>query len=213
MASTLTDPRVLVSLRDPVDRLWSQFRFIKTRFGPIPEDMTFEEYADRSVRVWRAGEPPTPDTLPFWHLAGGMYADHIEPWFDVFGDSFRVVFFEQLVAAPKRTVSDVADWLGLDPTPVAEFSFSVENRTVPIRSTGLQRMALFMNREDLLGRHRRLKAPLRRLYYSVNRRRGVDTMPPSVEAHLRTIVAPANARLAAMLRARGYEDLPGWLES
>jgi hypothetical protein len=213
MTSVLDRPRVLVSLRDPVDRLWSQFRFVKTRFGPVPEDMTFEEYAERSERVWREGLPRSPETLPYWHLAGGIYADHIEPWFEEFGDAFRVVFFEDLVADPARTVTDLARWLAIEVTPISTFTFSVENRTVPIRSAGLQRMALLANREELLGRHRRLKAPLRRVYYAINRRRKSDTMPPEVEGHLRDIVAPANERLAAILTARGYVDLPAWLRS
>jgi Sulfotransferase domain len=213
MAGLLDDPRIIVTLRDPVDRLWSQFRFVKTRFGPVPESMTFEEYAERNERVWREGLPLEPDIVPYWHLAGGMYADHIEPWFDVFGDAFRVVFFEHLVARPAATVIELAEWLGVDPAPVRGFTFSVENRTVPVRSAVLQRVALFANREDLLGSQRRLKAPLRRLYYALNRRREPDAMPPAVEAHLRNIVAPANERLARQLTERGYVDLPAWLRS
>jgi len=110
-------------------------------------------------------------------------------------------------------VLDLTDWLEIDRAPVDAFSFSVENKTVPIRSTALQRVALFLNREDLLGRHRRLKAPLRRAYYTINRRRRDDEMSPATAAHLRSLVAPANERLAEMLSARGYENLPAWLRT
>lgn len=211
MAELLDEPRVVVSLRDPVERLWSQFRFVKSRFGPIPESLTFEDYVDRSERVWRDGAPLTPETLPYWHLAGGVYADHIEPWFSTFGDLFKVVFFEHLAADPAVTVGELVGWLGIDVTPVGSFSFSVENRTAMFRSALLQRAALFLNREDLLGRHRRLKAPLRKLYHAVNRRRDHEAMPESVRRHLRDLYAPGNARLAAQLSARGYDDLPAWL--
>lgn len=211
MSSLLDDPRVIVTLRDPVDRLWSQFRFVKTRLGPIPESMTFEEYVERNERVWREGAPATPETIPYWHLSGGMYADHIQPWFDVFGDAFRVVFFEDLVSDPATTVGSLADWLDVDPEPVSTFTYSVENRTVPVRSAALQRIALLANRESLLGRHRRIKAPLRRFYYALNRRRGASGMSPDTEEHLRSLVAPANERLAGQLKAQGYVDLPDWL--
>jgi hypothetical protein len=213
MASLLDDPRVVVMFRDPVDRLWSQFRFVKTRFGPVPDDMSFDEYVESNERVWREGRPLTPETVAYWHLTGSMYADHIQPWFDVFGDAFRVTFFEDLVDRPKDVVLDLAGWLGVDREPVDGFSFSVENKTVPIRSTALQRMALFLNREDLLGRHRRLKAPLRRAYYTINRRRRDDEMSAATAAHLRSLVAPANERLAEMLIDRGYEQLPAWLRT
>jgi hypothetical protein len=213
MTDVLGTPKVVVSLRDPVDRLWSQFRFIKTRFGPVPDEMTFEEYADRNERVWRDGLPLTPETTPYWHLSGGVYANHIAPWFDAFGDDFRVMFFEHLTARPAATIEGLARWLNIDTAPIASFSFSVENRTVPVRSAALQRIALLANREDVLGRRRRLKAPLRRVYYALNRRRSTDAMPPAVEAHLRELLAPHNERLADQLTARGYVDLPSWLRS
>ncbi len=213
MANLLDDPRVIVSLRDPVDRLWSQFRFVKTRFGPIPESLSFEEYVERNERVWREGLPLQSETVPYWHIAGGMYADHIEPWFDVFGDAFRVMFFEHLATDPAGTIVDLAGWLGIDREPARSFTYTVENRTVPVRSAALQRIALLANREDLLGRRRHLKAPLRRLYYAMNRRRDADVMAPETRAYLRTLFAPANERLAQQLTARGYAELPPWLRA
>jgi hypothetical protein len=213
MHEVLGHPRVVVSLRDPVDRLWSQFRFVKTRFGPVPESLTFDDYVRRSEQVWRERRPLTPETVPYWHLAGGHYADHVDPWFEGFGEDFRVVFFEHIASDPRKVVADLADWLGIDRGPVASFAYSVENRTVPIRSQLLQRAALFLNREDILGQRRRLKAPLRAIYYAVNRRSGGETMSPETREHLRALFAPANARLAAALRERGYADLPAWLSS
>jgi hypothetical protein len=164
MREVLGDPKVILTLRDPVDRLWSQFRFVKTRFGPVPDAMTFEEYVERNERVWRDDAPLIPAIVPFWHIKGGAYADHITPWFDGFGHDFRIVFFEDLARDPAEVIDGLASWLGVDRAPVRSFTYSVENRTVQTRSAVLQRMALFLNREELLGRHRRLKAPLRRLY-------------------------------------------------
>jgi hypothetical protein len=211
MAGLLEAPRVIVSLRDPVERLWSQFRFVKTRLGPIPESMTFEEYVERSERVWRDGATLTPETMPFWHLAGGVYADRIEPWFATFGERFRVVFFERLAADPAAVVEDVAGWLEIDREPVRSFRYTVENRTTMFRSERLQKMALFLNREDLLGSRRRLKAPLRKLYYTVNRRQDDGAMPADVRRHLQELYAPENRRLAAVLTERGCAELPAWL--
>jgi hypothetical protein len=121
------------------------------------------------------------------------------------------VFFEHLAADPAGVIDGLAGWLGIDREPVGSFRYSVENRTTMFRSERLQRAALYLNREDLLGRRRRLKAPLRKLYYAVNRRAGDDVMPAPVRRHLQELYAPENARLAALLTARGYVDLPAWL--
>lgn len=211
MQQVLDEARVILTLRDPIDRLWSQFRFVKTRFGPVPESLTFDEYVERSERLWRDDAPLTPETVPYWHLKGGMYADHLDPWFAGFGDRFRIVFFEDLAAAPAAVVDGLAAWLGIDREPVATFTYSVENRTVGFRSQLLQRAALFLNQDSLLGSRRRLKAPLRKLYYAVNRQRATETISPATRRHLEELYSPANARLAAALSARGYDELPAWL--
>ncbi|GIU97220.1 MAG: hypothetical protein KatS3mg013_1023 [Actinomycetota bacterium] len=211
MRRLLGRPRVVISLRDPVERLWSQFRFTKSRLGPVPETLSFEAYVERSEHIWREQAPLTPETRPWWHLAGGVYADHIEPWLESFGGDLRVVFAEHLAEDPRAVVVDLARWLGIDEVCVRSFTFSIENRTELVRSRLLQRVALFLNRERLLGGRRRLKAPLRRAYYALNRRRTPETMDPATRRHLEELFAPHNARLASILRAHGYEDLPAWL--
>jgi hypothetical protein len=49
MRRLLGRPRVVISLRDPVERLWSQFRFTKSRLGPVPETLSFEAYQAQVV--------------------------------------------------------------------------------------------------------------------------------------------------------------------
>ena len=44
MRSTLDRPRVIVMFRDPIERLWSTFRFMRSRLASLPDGMTFEGY-------------------------------------------------------------------------------------------------------------------------------------------------------------------------
>jgi hypothetical protein len=208
---SLERPRTVLSLRDPIDRLWSQYRFAKTRMGPIPASMTFDQYVDRSLRVRREGQPLTPDNQPYWHLSGGFYVEHISAWLDAFGDDLRVVFFEQLADDPATVVVGLCRWLGIDETPAGGFTYSVENKTEQFRSGLLQRTALALNSERLLGSRRRLKAPLRRLYYAINRRPPRESMSDEVRKILQAEFGPANHALSEVLRSRGYTDLPDWL--
>lgn len=208
---SLEHPRIVLSLRDPVDRLWSQYRFVKSRMGPLPGSMTFDQYVDRSLRVRREGQPLTKENQPYWHLSGGFYVEHIPAWLDAFGDDLRVVFFEQLAEEPVTIVQGLCRWLGIDEAPASRFTYSVENKTEQFRSRFLQRAALAANSERLLGSRRRMKAPLRRLYYGINRKPSRDHMSDEARTLLQAEFGPANDALSAALRSRGYTDLPDWL--
>jgi len=202
---------VIVLLRDPVDRLWSTFRFMRTRLADLPPDMGFGAYVEACMAVRERREPLSRENTLYWTIQGGCYDDHLDPWLDAFGDRFRAVFFERMTADPASTTHDLCEWLGIDAGQAASITYSVENKTVPVRSAALQRLALAANRESILGRRRRLKEPLRKVYYALNRRAEGEHMPPETRAALDEVFAPGNDALARRLVRLGYTDLPGWL--
>jgi len=212
MREVLGAPRIVVMLRDPVDRLWSQYRFTRSRMGDLPQEMSFEDYVARCLEVRRTGEPLTPENRLFRAVQGGFYAEYLDPWVEIFGDDFRLVFFEHLVDSPQRVFTALCQWLGITSDP-SSITFSVENRTVPVRSRALQRIALAANSERFLRNRRRLKEPLRRLYYAINRRPSSSVMPADIERMLREEFEPGNRALASKLADLGYRDLPDWLTS
>jgi hypothetical protein len=211
MRSSLDDPRVIVMLRDPIERLWSTFRFMRSRLAALPEDMSFEGYVAACRKVREGREPFSQDNRLYWTIQGGFYGEYLDPWVEGFGEDFRLVFFERMAADPERVTGDVAGWLGLDPTAAANVTYSIENRTIAFRSKLLQRAALAANKEGRLGNRRRLKEPLRQLYYRVNRKPEAERMAPDTRRGLELLFMPGNAALADRLRALGYTDLPGWL--
>lgn len=211
LRATLERPRIVVSLRDPVTRLWSFYRFVKSRMGPLPESLPFADYVAESLRVREEGAARTEENRAYWALSGGFYVETLVPWLEAFGDDLRVVFFEHLAERPSAVVADLCRWLGIDERVAETLTYSVENRTMPIRSKALQRVALALNDERLLGRRRRLKAPLRKLYYAVNRKRGAERMPPEAARSLTELYRGSNAELGELLRSRGYRDLPAWV--
>ena len=211
MRETLPGVKVLVLVRDPVERLWSTFRFMRSRLADLPPDMTFEAYVDECRSVRERREPLTAENRLYWTIEGGFYDEYLDPWLDAFGDRFRVVFFERMAADPAATVRELSRWLEVDPSAADDISYSVENKTVPVRSSALQRLALAINSERLLGGRRRLKEPLRKVYYAVNRRPEPESMAPRIRRDLEDLFAPGNEALARRLRELGYEDLPAWL--
>ena len=213
MQATLPESKVVVLLRDPVDRLWSTFRFMRTRLADLPPEMTFEGYVEACRAVRDRREPYTAQNRLYWTIQGGFYDEYLDPWLEEFGDRFRVVFFERMAADPAATVRGLSEWLGIDADASASISYSVENRTVPVRSALLQRLALVVNREGLLGSRRRLKEPLRKAYYAVNRKAEPERMAPATRRQLDDLFAPGNDALARRLAGLGYTDLPGWLSA
>jgi hypothetical protein len=212
MDSLLPDVRMLVSFRDPVQRCWSWFRFVRST-ARIPKDMSFADYLDRCEELHRDDVDGTRDNQPFWGLGGGCYDTWLEPWLEVFGPRFRVAFFEDVIRDPRTVVEGVCGWLGIDQAVCADFRYSVENKTVQYKNKQLQKAALSVNRrtETFFAEHPQLKRVLRGAYYRVNSEDSQDRLGAAERRRLEEFYAPHNQRLAASLAAAGVLDVPDWL--
>lgn len=104
-----SDARILVVLRDPVSRAYSNYRF-SVAHGL--EKMTF-------LQALRA-EPERLDEAkfstsvsPFAYRKRGNYIDYIETYLEIFNSSqVRVLIFEELVNSPQE-VQALYQWLGV----------------------------------------------------------------------------------------------------
>lgn len=210
---TLWDPRMILILRDPVDRFWSYYNFVRAQTR-ISKDMGFDEYLETCLRLRRDGADGRRENFAYGALAGGFYADHLDDWLKGFGHRLRVVFFSDLVSDPQATVAELCRWLEID-APVADrFDYRVENKTTQYRNRALQRVALAVNRRGRRFFRDRpgLRRALRGGYYAVNRdRRDNRVLDARHRARLQEIYADSNARLADQLQREGYPDLPKWL--
>src|SRR5262245_52623249 len=181
MAERLVDPHVILVLREPVARAVSFFKYQKVRLR-FPEDLPIEQYLAEADRF---GPDDFHDPAHERYMAyqGGCYADYLPDWLEVFGTAqLRIVWFEDLVAAPTRVLSSVASFLGLDPSLLPSEALSSENRTTGYRSAWLQRLALDGNDrlERLFRRHPTAKQRLRALYYRLNGTPAHDVIPEPV---------------------------------
>lgn len=210
---TLPDARVLVLLRDPVERFLSYHAFVRSRVR-IPRSMDVEAYLDACLWHRARGIDGDREHLAYWGLSSGRYVDFLAPWFRTFGPRLRILFFEDLASDAAGTVARTCGWLGVDAAPVSGFDLSVENRTVGYRNPALQRAALGVNRAGrrFFGRHRGLKRGLRHVYHRVNGEAPHGERATSAQrARLRELYADANRELAALLIAEGVSPLPSWL--
>jgi sulfotransferase family protein len=207
---TLPDPRIVLTLRDPVDRVWSIYTHARG-IGKLPAGMSFDGYVEECERQHRIGAPRRKRAREYWSIRGGMYADYLPDWLEGFpSDRLRIEFLESFAPDPAGTIRGLCSWLGIDTSCVDAFDLSVENRSVTYRSRLLHRFALTLNRR-LLRDRRRLKAPLRRVYQAINASRRPEIMPSEAREHLVELFAPSNARIRQLLLGRGHTGLPRWL--
>lgn len=211
MRTLLPKPRVVLMLRDPVARLWSAYTFGKSRGG-----LTESDDPDVFLTRWEQGraEDIASGRRPrASHLSAGWYADWLPDWFDTYGDDLRVVFAEHLAADPRAVVSDLCMWLDLDIGPVHGIDVGVHNPTLQPRSRGFARVAYRTRRRTnrLFAAQPLVRSALRQVYRSVNTTDQTERLPGPTRDRLTALYAPSNATVSALLRDRGYTDLPGWL--
>jgi len=119
------DAKLIVTLRNPVDRAYSAFQM--SRRERLEECESFEEaialeeqrLAGELERVRRDPRynPPLPPPLGYWsYLHRSRYADHVARWLKVFPrEQILFLRFEDIAADPSGELDRVHDFLGLPP--------------------------------------------------------------------------------------------------
>lgn len=217
---TLPESRVILSLREPVERLWSAYwsqsysRRLQDNALRDGLDPEFDSFLARCEAVRDGLVEPSrgdPDWVALRLFQGGHYADWLEAWLDAFGPRLRVVFFDDLRADAEGVTRELLAWLDLDAgVPI---DVSVRNRTVSPRSHRMHAAAAFVRRvTSLRTRAPRLDAILTRMYERVNTTRGAPRpLDPETRQRMRRLYEDSNSAVARLLIARGYAQLPGWL--
>lgn len=203
--------RVVLSLREPGDRCWSWFRFVKSRMR-IPKELSFDDYLDRCEQLRRAGVDARIENQAYWGLGGGCYSEWLDDWIDELGEDLRLVFFDDLVSDPTEVVNGLFDWLELDPEQGATTGLETANKTEQYRNRTVQRTAVAVNRrgERFFRRYPRLKRGMRSLYYGLNRPASGQAMSPASRQRLDRFFQPYNSRLATQLARLGLDLPEGW---
>lgn len=207
VADSLPGVRVVLVLGDPVHRLWTGYSDKLAR-GRIPGALGFESYVDRCLALRANGVDRFEGNRHFRTLSSGFYVEFLPAWLDAFGSRARVVFAEDLLADPVAQVGALFDWLGLDPSAVDgrdDDEFPGEGyRAADLPSAAPGRWWWPLLRRPVL------PGPAGQWVTAAGRCR-----PRQLErtlAAVRALYAGANRDLAAVLRDRGYGDLPEWLD-
>lgn len=101
IAATVPDAKLVLQLRDPVERAYSDYKMLYRR-GTVkgaPEDYLV-----------------SPDNAFSRFLEDGLYARHLARWFDLFPrEQMLVYLYEDVAMQPQRIVEAISRHIGVDP--------------------------------------------------------------------------------------------------
>lgn len=118
MAGTIPDAKLIVLVRDPIERAHSAWR-LRRRQGL--DERSFEEAIDdehdgpiTAMVDWEGDLDAVTRILPYLYLAKGRYAEQLERWLGYYPrEALCVIRSEDLFLEPQKQLEDLAEFLGI----------------------------------------------------------------------------------------------------
>ena len=116
--------RILISLRDPVERLFSHYLML-ARSGYMKS--SFLEELKKELRR------RTANSIPHLRFEMGLYSENVKKYLDTFGSKqVKILIFEEWVSDPKATIEEILRFLGLNQI-ITDFESEAHNPYVAVR--------------------------------------------------------------------------------
>ncbi|MGH1504372.1 MAG: sulfotransferase family protein [Acidimicrobiales bacterium] len=192
------DLKVIAVLRSPAERAYSAFLYLRSRGHETAERFVdgLDAEAERIDAGWHH----------MWHYRGmSRYDQQLPAFADAFGSRLLVVDFDDLESAPAATLSNVADFLGLDPTVPVTMAADV-NRGGEPRSAAWSAVVNRVRTTPALNRLARTVVPPQVRTQLRSRNLARPDADPEVMAALRAELVPATEAVERVLG----RSLPRW---
>ena len=138
IATFLPQAKLVFSLREPISRLISWYRFAK-QIGQLPETLSFDAYVELLFAALERKRGKI-EEQHLQTLRQGCYALYLERYFNEFGPRrIHVLFYEELATEPAKVMADLSDFAGIDASFYRDYAFKVTNRTEKMRNSGVHR--------------------------------------------------------------------------
>jgi len=120
---SIKNVKIVFILRNPVDRAYSHYLMTKRRGL---EDLSFHI----ALRKEKERTITHHHKIHYSYVSRGLYLNQIERFEDVFGkQNIKIFLFEDLVFKTKRTVSDIINFIGLNPF---EFDYDIKSNQASV---------------------------------------------------------------------------------
>lgn len=122
------DLKLIVILRNPIDRFISWYKFSK-QDGRISEDMSFEHYFTMNLSSLGKDAPQH-----FKALITGTYSIQFDYYYKYFKKSnFHILYFDDLITNQAKTLNEICKFLKIDKTFYTENSNINYNKTTKFK--------------------------------------------------------------------------------
>ena len=109
--------RILISLRDPVNRLFSEYLGLDRKLITLP----FHDEIERTLNH------KTDDGKLFLRLNSSLYSENVKKYLDIFGpNQVKIIIFEEWIQDVKNSIEEILGFLGLN-YPVSDLEFMIHN--------------------------------------------------------------------------------------
>ena len=206
-------PKIVFIFRNPSDKILSSFNHQKKRVL-FSSDYTFENFVSDHLNVNSLDEINKED-LYSKEFFESSYIDFLPIWYDNFEDeNIMVLFFDDLINDPKKTVKKVLNWINLDDKGYKDRIFNVENKSVEFKNRLLQKIIVKVLQvgEPFFRNNYKIKNALRNLYYFINVKKSNTTIKSSTLKYIDDLYKYKNDRLKQYLKLKGYTNFPQWLQ-
>ena len=133
IAASLPYAKLVFSLREPISRLISWYRFAK-QIGKLPQTLSFDAYVEL---LFAAAEQ---EEQYLQTLQQGCYNIYLERYFNQFGPArIHILFYEELAAQPSNVMTDLCNFAGIDAGFFNDYAFKVTNRSENMKNSELHR--------------------------------------------------------------------------
>jgi Sulfotransferase family len=122
--STSPDARIVISLREPIDRALSEYLLLRRTIYETRS--SFLDVVSQELQMSNdiRGDDPRDN-----YVARGLYAEGVSRYFATFGrDRVHVVFFEEFVRDPRSEMRNLYAFLGVDTNWASRITVTVKNR-------------------------------------------------------------------------------------
>lgn len=165
IAEFLPHAKLVFSLREPISRLISWYRFAKQN-GTLPQTLSFDGYVEMMFEEIRDRGPARDRPSPYGGtgacppqtenakntplsatteqylqtLQQGCYTVYLKPYFERFGVSrIHILFYEDIAENPRTVLADLCEFAGIDADFYEDYTFQVTNRTETMKNSELHR--------------------------------------------------------------------------
>jgi len=140
-------PHIIIILRKPSERVFSDFRYTQHNLANIDKNLSFFQFVHAITsdsaellrdKFFGVGN----DVLPLKAIKYSQYIDYIPAWVSRFGmEHVHIFLFENMKKDPRTFMKELSQSIGIEPDVYQNYNFQPENESFSIKNHLLHRYA------------------------------------------------------------------------